>query len=136
MTSRKRSDYFGTGFAFPFRFEKGGVKRTDDLGNGLTSPEGQKKHIAGAIEQILQTSIGERAFRRSFGSDLFQILFLPADDFLIELVKYNSSRAVRKWERRIVIEDVQYRLAAESGSAVRDTAHRLAPAGVRPAGSS
>ena len=63
--------------------------------------------IKDSIKQILTTRKGERVMLRNFGSNLHKLIFEPNDEFLNELVRIEVEEAIREWEPRVEIVDVQ-----------------------------
>lgn len=65
--------------------------------------------IKQSIFQILSTPIGSRFFLPEFGSRLFELIFEPNDFILVDLANIYVVEAIKKWENRIVIDDVDIR---------------------------
>ena len=57
-----------------------------------------------SIVTILSTKRGSRVFRRSFGSNLQDVLFDPMDDITVNRIKRELIRAIEQWEPRIILE--------------------------------
>ncbi len=64
------------------------------------------ERINQSINDILSTRIGERGFMRSYGSELYKLLFSPNDAILYDLIRIYTQDALQKWERRIVLNNV------------------------------
>lgn len=91
-----------TGIAFPFHFSaKGGVAIS------TTSPT-DFSHIRESISQIIRTQVGERVMETDFGTDSLSLLFEPldVDASLLSVAKYNITKALNRWERRIKVNNV------------------------------
>jgi phage baseplate assembly protein W len=63
--------------------------------------------IRTSIQLILTTRLGERPFLRSFGSRLPELVFEPNDHILAVAARNATVDALRRWERRIELLDVQ-----------------------------
>ena len=63
--------------------------------------------IRDSIKQILTTRKGERVMLRNFGSNLHKLIFEPNDELLEDLVRVEVEEAIREWEPRVEIVDVQ-----------------------------
>jgi len=95
-------DFLGKGTRYPFRFDAaGGVAVSDGAG-----PE--HAHIHESIWQILSTQPGERFFLTEFGSRLPELVFQPNDTVFRALARQYIVDAVRRWEKRVVIEDIEF----------------------------
>lgn len=84
----------GTGAAFPFRFSDSGGIKTVKSANGT-------EKINMSIKAILSTRRGERVNRPTFGSMLHTLVFEPNDDLLHPLLRRETEKALRDWEKRI-----------------------------------
>ena len=60
-----------------------------------------------SITTIMATRIGSRVFRREFGSRLTDLLFDPMDDTTVSRMRTNLLGAIRKWEPRIAVSNIQ-----------------------------
>jgi phage baseplate assembly protein W len=87
-------DVIGKGWHFPFQFDedKGGVK----------TAEGVVK-VGMAIQQILGTAVGERAWLRAFGNRGHDLVFEPIDSSLQSILEHYQVDALERWEKRIRI---------------------------------
>lgn len=59
-----------------------------------------------SILMILGTEPGERVMKPDFGCEINKILFAPNDDTTAGLAKYYIEKALKKWEKRIEIMDI------------------------------
>jgi len=59
-----------------------------------------------SIYRILTTFKGERAYNRDFGCNLLTYVFEPADSIFIDTVLDDVRSSLNRWERRIVLHDV------------------------------
>jgi len=60
-----------------------------------------------SIYDILSTRVGERGFMREYGSNLYKLLFSLIDEVFYDMVRIYAEEAVRKWEKRIYLQDVE-----------------------------
>ncbi|WP_238376423.1 GPW/gp25 family protein [Marinagarivorans algicola] len=66
-------------------------------------------HLDQSVRDILQTPIGSRVMRRTYGSGLFDLIDTPVnDDTRLDFVSA-TAEALRQWEPRIVVERVWVR---------------------------
>lgn len=87
----------GRGWAFP--------PQSDGQGRvGLTTVENE---IEQAIRIILGTTPGERVMRPTFGARLHELVFAPLSVETLALARRFVEDALRMWEPRIVLLDVQ-----------------------------
>jgi len=94
--------FLGKGIAHPFRFgATGGIALSEGAG-----PEHQ--HIRQSIAQILSTRPGERFFLPQFGSRLPELVFQQNDVLFRALARQFIVDAIRRWEKRVVIEGVEF----------------------------
>jgi hypothetical protein len=94
------SEEIGTGIKFPFRFDErtGGVKESDGL-----------DRIRESLQEILGTRIGERLKRPDFGSRIRELLFEGSTEVVKTLMKHHVVEAIRKWEPRVRVKDLELR---------------------------
>lgn len=59
-----------------------------------------------SILMIIGTEPGERVMNPDFGCEINKILFSPNDDTTAGLAKYYIEKALRKWEKRIEIINI------------------------------
>lgn len=89
------------GLSFPFRFNRrsGGPQL-------LSSALEMHQKVRESIFQILNTRIGERLMRPDFGSRLHELVFEPNDTVLHGLIRYYVIDAIKRWEKRVMVNDV------------------------------
>jgi hypothetical protein len=88
----------GRGWAFPVRVDgQGRIALTCD----------DDQEIVEAIRIILSTTPGERVMRPTFGSHLFELAFAPLNHETGALARRYVEDALRMWEPRIRIIDVE-----------------------------
>jgi phage baseplate assembly protein W len=90
-------EFIGRGWAFPLRVDATG-------GIALV---GREQEIEEAIRLILGTSPGERPMRPDFGCRIHEYLFAPADGETAGAIAREVRSALRRWEPRIDVSDVQ-----------------------------
>jgi phage baseplate assembly protein W len=89
-------EFIGRGWAFPLR--------TDATGSmALVSRE---REIEEAIKLILMTTPGERPMRPEFGCRIHDFIFSPADATTAGRIAYEVRRALRRWEPRVEVGEV------------------------------
>ena len=82
---------------------------------GRTKPapvviEEELLEIRSSVIQILNTSLRERVMYPEFGSRLREILWNPLDDFIISDIRYEVRTALRLWEPRIHVLNIEFDL--------------------------
>jgi phage baseplate assembly protein W len=95
-------DFLGSGWRFPPAFEFGGV--------AVSAYEAKVKE---AIRIVLGTSRGERVMRADFGCGIHELVFEPATESTLALIRAAVREALVIWEPRIELLDV--RIEAASG---------------------
>lgn len=88
--------FLGTGWKFPVKVNSTG---------GLSYSR-YETDIEESIYMILGTSKGERVMRPDFGCGIHDFVFAPADEFTIQSIKYRVEEALRDWEPRIDLLNV------------------------------
>ena len=96
--------FIGRGWAFPLRVDQTG-------GIALVSRE---QEIEEAIRLILGTSPGERPMRPEFGCRIHEFLFASADGETANSIGNEVRSALRRWEPRIDVSDVQVTIDARN----------------------
>ena len=96
--------FIGRGWAFPLRVDQTG-------GIALVSRE---QEIEEAIRLILGTSPGERPMRPEFGCKIHEYLFASADGETANAIAGEVRSALRRWEPRIDVSDVQVTIDAKN----------------------
>lgn len=90
-------DFVGAGWAFPVH--------VDDRG-GIALVSGHRE-VEQAIRLILGTAHGERPMRPEFGCGIHDHVFAPADVTTAGRIAYEVREALRRWEPRIDVLDVE-----------------------------
>jgi Bacteriophage baseplate protein W len=90
-------EFIGRGWAFPIRTDATG-------GIALVTRE---REIEEAIRLILGTTPGERPMRPEFGCRIHEYVFAPADSGTASAIAADVKSALRRWEPRVDVEDVQ-----------------------------
>jgi uncharacterized protein len=72
-----------------------------------------EKALNNAIKNILLTPLGSLPGKPTFGSQLSRLLFELDDDEFRALSKNYVRDALAKWEKRLVVKDVQYNVIPE-----------------------
>ena len=86
----------GRHLAFPFRIGQDG--RT-------AAPASDAEHVRDELLQLLLTSPGERLFLPEFGGGLRKLVFEPASDALVGVVKARVTQALSRWlGQRLTVE--------------------------------
>ena len=93
-------DFLGKGIKFPFR-----INAVGGTGTSVATSE-TFDHINESIRQILGTRIGERVRLLEFGSRLKELVFEPNDDVLKNLAKVYVADAIRSWEKRVILKEI------------------------------
>ncbi len=89
-------EFIGAGWAFPVRTDAAG-------GIALVTHE---REIEESIRIILGTAYGERPMRPEFGCGIHDEIFSPIDSSTFGRVAADVRRALRRWEPRIGVHDV------------------------------
>jgi hypothetical protein len=90
-------EFLGVGWGWPVA--------TDAAGSfAMTAGVGELEQ---AMYLILSTTPGERPMRPEFGCPLADYVFAPADATTAGLISYEVVRALRRWEPRVDVLDVQ-----------------------------
>lgn len=76
-------------------------------GQGFFETQRTRQVIRSDIGLILNTRLGSRPMLREFGSRLPELVFEQTDDVLKGLARNYVVDAIRRWERRIDVLDVQ-----------------------------
>lgn len=74
-----------------------------------------EQSVRQSIEIILSTSKGERAMRPDFGCNLNKLLFSPNNGTTQAMAAYEVSEALKAWEPRIELLDVDVRAGGDNG---------------------
>lgn len=114
-------DFLGRGWSFPPEFGLRGV--------AMSAYEAK---VAESIRIILGTARGERVMRPDFGCGIHDLVFEPANESTLALVRAAVREALVLWEPRVELLDVW--VEAAPGAALRRNLPRgeaLPPAGAR-----
>jgi len=101
-------DILGVGWHFPvradrrFEFES----MAPDQGRGGIAFSRYERDIEQAIYIILSTSKGERRMRPTFGCDIHELVFAPANTTTFGLLRHYVEEALEIWEPRITVREV------------------------------
>ena len=107
--------FLGTGWAFPVRL--------DDSGDvALVSHD---EDIHQAVVLILETSLGERAMRPSFGAGLGALAFEPLNTRTAALARHRVETALVSWEPRIDSITVKVNAVPQEGRLDIDIRYRV-----------
>lgn len=87
----------GKGWKFPI---------IPDASGGLGYSSGDQ-NVEQSLKILLMTSLGERAMRQDFGNKAPRMVFAPGSSQYLRLLETTVREAVRDWEPRIDLEDVQ-----------------------------
>jgi hypothetical protein len=90
-------EFIGRGWAFPLRTDATG-------GIALVTRE---REIEEAIRLVLGTAPGERPMRPEFGCRIHEYVFASADGGTASAIAAEVKSALRQWEPRIDVDDVQ-----------------------------
>lgn len=75
--------------------------------NALTGdPMTMDDHLRQSIEDILNTPIGARVMRRTYGSGLFALVDAPMDAVTVLDIIQETAGAIGRWEPRVAVERV------------------------------
>lgn len=91
--------FLGKGMAFPFSLTPTGK---------VAMSEGTRK-IEESIYAILMTKPGERLMRPDFGCRIHELMFAENNGATHARIKDYVFEALSKWERRIILQEVQVR---------------------------
>lgn len=92
------NSFLGTGWAFPPHFGPGGAEVAMVSGND---------DIEQSLAILLSTRRGERLMQDEFGCELSEFLFAEISPGLVGQVQDLLSQAIRRFEPRIVLGEVQ-----------------------------
>lgn len=90
-------EFIGAGWAFPLRTNAAG-------GIALVTHE---REIEESIRLVLGTAYGERPMRPEFGCGIHDEVFSPIDPSTFGRIAADVRRALRRWEPRIDVRDVE-----------------------------
>lgn len=90
-------EFIGNGIAFPMRVDS----------QGRIALVSREREIEEAIRLIVSTAYGERPMRPEFGCGVHDYVFAPADNNTAGRISYEVRTALRRWEPRIDIDEVE-----------------------------
>ena len=102
------ASFLGRGWAFPIQ--------PDGTGS-LRFAEGQP-HVEQSLKVLLLTSLGERVMRPDLGCHAPRLVFAPGSVQHLRLLETSVREAVRDWEPRVELEDVQAEVSQDSENSV------------------
>ena len=91
------ASFLGRGFAFPIQPNGTG---------GLSYVEGEV-HVEQSLKILLMTALGERVMRPGLGCKAPNLVFAPGSVQYLRLLETSVREAVRDWEPRVELTDVQ-----------------------------
>ena len=101
----KTTSFLGTGVAFPFS-----INRYSEVAKSSFEDS-----VEESIKIILSTKPGERIMRPDFGCRIHELMFAPNTTDTHNLAIYYVIDALKKWENRILIQDVTVDKISDSG---------------------
>jgi hypothetical protein len=93
------SDFLGVGWAFPVDLD---ARKRFALAR-------RERDIEEAICIILLTPKGQRVMRPEFGCQIHDLIFAPNDATTMGLAAYYVEQALKMWEPRIIVKDIDVR---------------------------
>lgn len=99
-------DFIGKGWSFPPHFSKHKYMRDDYYAGGIDMVADQQE-IEESLAVIFSTQLGERLFHNDFGCSLIDYQYAGNDNITLLRIKDMISRAVKKHEPRITLEQVE-----------------------------
>jgi phage baseplate assembly protein W len=111
------NDILGVGWHFPVRVDRrlDGEATAPDRGRGGIALSRYEEDISQAIFIILSTSKGERRMRPTFGCDIHELVFAPANTTTFGLLRHYVEEALAIWEPRIALREVLISPSSEDG---------------------
>ena len=103
----------GTGWHFPI-VQEGRLAGAAAAGTNLATASDELS-VSQSIEIILSTSKGERVMRPDFGCNLNKLLFAPNSGATRALAAFEVGEALRAWEPRIEVLDVNVAAGGDTG---------------------
>jgi phage baseplate assembly protein W len=93
----RNREFIGQGWAFPLQIsQQGGFA----LAKGIND-------IEQSIRIVLGTAPGERMMRPEFGCRIHELVFAPDNASTRKLVSYFVEEALKRWEPRIEVKEVE-----------------------------
>ncbi len=102
-------EILGVGWSFPVRVDRrrAGETAAPGRGHGGIALARYEEDIDQSIRIILGTSLGERKMRPTFGCQIHELVFLPANPTTFGLMRHYVEEALAMWEPRIDVQGVQ-----------------------------
>jgi phage baseplate assembly protein W len=94
---RLLASFVGRGIAFPMGVDRDGNIR---LTRGT-------ENLDASVRVILSTALGERLMRPQFGCRIWDLLFEPVNSNTLGLMSQAVSDAIRQWEPRVDVTEVE-----------------------------
>lgn len=98
-------DGIGIGWSFPPHFDYPDKPDTE-FAFGQVTMTAEEADINGSLAVLLSTRLGERLFRPDFGANVMDFQFKPMDSGMADRLSRMIQDAVRKYERRILVQGV------------------------------
>lgn len=99
-------DFIGKGWSFPPHFNKYQYMRSDYYAGGVDMVADQQE-IEESLSILFSTQLEERLFHDDYGSSLIDFQFASNDNTTSLRIKDMITRAVKKHEPRITLEQVE-----------------------------
>ena len=110
-------EILGVGWHFPVRVDRRfmGESRAPDRGRGGIALSRYEEDIEQAIRIVLSTSKGERRMRPTFGCEIHDLIFAPANPTTFGLMRFHVEDALTMWEPRIEVTSVEVTSTGRDG---------------------
>lgn len=110
-------EILGVGWHFPVRVDRRfqGESRAPDRGRGGIALSRYEEDIEQAIRIILSTHKGERRMRPTFGCEIHELIFAPANATTFGLMRFHVEDALTMWEPRIEVTSVEVTSTGRDG---------------------
>lgn len=95
-TENQQQEHLGTGLSFPLKLNAQGQMKL--------STQAQK--VKESILIILNTQIGERVYRPTFGCGLSKLTFAALNNNTMLQIRWCIREALETWEPRIIVDNV------------------------------
>lgn len=97
LWNEQQQEYLGTGLSFPLDLNVQGQMKLST----------QEQKVKESILIILNTQIGERHYRPTFGCGLSKLTFAPLNFSTMLQIRSCIREALQTWEPRIIVENVR-----------------------------
>ncbi|MCE7991206.1 MAG: GPW/gp25 family protein [Roseivirga sp.] len=98
MINQEENDFLGIGWSSPPTFQKG---------IDTVVMQGGVDNINENLKSLISTNLGERPFKRNFGTHLRSFVFHIPDAEMQNKIKETVRRAITEYEPRIDLEEVE-----------------------------